>query len=360
LTVRGDNSRGDGPPRRARLQEVAEAAGVSVATASRVLAGSPRVAPATKRAVLKASAKLQYRRDPIARALRTQRTGTIGMLVPDISNPFFAELIEAVARTLETLDLDLLLADSQGSPGREARWFAEMGERRSDGLLVVPSHHHDSREALQAAAAAMPVLQLDRRVDGIAADFVGVDNLVGMRLLVEHLVAVGVSSLTLVSGQASSSTGRGRLAAFHASLEGQDGLRAQEPILGEFSIAFGRAAGRRLLERDELPEAIVCGSDSIALGLLSELNRVGRRPPEDVLIVGFDGIVMSELTDPPLTTVKQPCSAMAAEAARLLKMRLDGSEAPPQRSEIAPELIVRDSSMPLLGTERHSAGGVSD
>jgi LacI family transcriptional regulator len=324
---------------------VADAAGVSVATASRALANKPRVSPQARQAVLEASARLNYKRDPIARALRTQVTGTIGMLVPDISNPFFAELIEATARTLEEDGLDLLLADSDGSVEREDHWLITLGERRIDGLLVVPNHHDDSLHALRRACDEVPVVQLDRQVDELPADFVGVDNLAGLRMVIDHLLEQKVSSVGLVSGHASSSTGRARLAAFQAAVKQRPNLDAPEPILGDFSPGFGREAARELVQRKALPTAIVCGSDIIALGVLTELTAQGVRVPDDVLVTGFDGILMTEMTDPPLTTVRQPFTGMASEASRLLQLRIGKTTAPPQRSEIVPELVVRASSV---------------
>ncbi|MCW2954819.1 MAG: rbsR [Conexibacter sp.] len=330
--------------RKPRLRDVAAAAGVSVATASRVFSNSPNVSPAAVGAVLAASERLNYRLDPIARALRTQVTGTVGMLVPDISNPFFAELIEAVARVLERANLDLLLADSRGSLEREARWLVTLGERKVDGLLVVPSHHHQSLEPLRRASAAVPVVQLDRQVDDLPADFVGVDNIAGLRMVLDHLLDQGVRRVAMISGVFTTSTGRGRLAAFRTMLEQRPALEAGEPLLGDFSVAFGRSAARALVAGGQLPEAAVCGSDIIALGVMAELRTLGLHVPRDVLVTGFDGIPMTELTDPPLTTVRQPFAGIAAEAARLLQLRIGGDDGPPQRSEIVPELVARASS----------------
>jgi LacI family transcriptional regulator len=332
-------------PRKVRLRDVAEAAGVSVATASRALAGKARVSPAARQAVLEASDRLAYKRDPIARALRTQVTGTIGMLVPDISNPFFAELIEATARALERNGLDLLLADSHGSLKRESHWLVTLGERKVDGLLVVPTDHHHSLAALRRASAEIPVVQLDRKVDDLAADFVGVDNMAGLLMVIDHLLEQGVRRVALVSGKPTTSTGRGRLAGFRMAIDLRSDLEAPEPILGEFSPPFGREAARTLVERRALPTAIICGSDIVALGVLAELKTLAVKVPDDVLVTGFDGILMTEITDPPLTTVRQPFAGIAGEAARLLQARIANPSAPPQRSEIVPELVVRASSL---------------
>lgn len=329
---------------RVRLRDVADEAGVSRSTASRVISGNGFVSPAARRAVLEARDRLGYRGDRIARALRTRRTGTVGMLVPDIANPFFAELIQAVAREFESAGVDLLLADSHSSVEAEARWLLGLTERRVDGLLVIPVHHHRSRAALAGAARVLPLVQLDREVDGLAADFVGVDNDRGIADVVAHLVECQIARLAIVSGPKSSSTGRSRVVAFERAVAESPSLTVCARELGAFSTTFGRQAARRILG-GVLPEAIVCGSDIIALGVLAELRRGRVGVPKDVRVTGFDGILMAELTEPSLTTVVQPCNAIAAEARQLLELRLNGDDARPRYSRVAPRLAVRDSTL---------------
>jgi LacI family transcriptional regulator len=333
----------DTDQRRVRLRDVAERAGVSTSTASRALSGNPRVSPAARSAVLEASDRLGYRGDRIARALRTRRTGTVGMLVPDIANPFFAELIEAVTRELESVGVDLLLADSHGSVEAEARWLVGLSERRVDGLLVVPVHHHRSRAALEQVAGGHPLVQLDREVDGVRADFVGVDNDRGLAAIVAHLTERDIRRVAMVGGPESSSTGRNRSRAFERAVAGSPSLTVSVREAGDFSTAFGREAARRILRGTSL-EAIVCGSDIIALGVMAELRRCHVAVPGEVLVTGFDGIMMAELTEPALTTVVQPCNAIAAEACRLLELRLGGDEGPVRHSLVAPRLAIRGST----------------
>jgi LacI family transcriptional regulator len=330
---------------RVRLRDVAARAGVSTSTASRALSGSPRVSPAARQAVLEASDRLGYRGDRIARALRTRRTGTVGMLVPDIANPFFAELIESVTRELEAVGIDLLLADSHGSVDGEARWLVGLSERRVDGLLVVPVHHHRSRAALARIGNGLPLVQIDREVDGLGADSVGVDNDRGLAEIIAHLAERDVRRVALVGGPESSSTGRGRSLAFERAVAGRPALSVCARECGDFSTAFGREATRRIL-RGARPDAIVCGSDIIALGVMAELRRRRIAVPGEVLVTGFDGIMMAELTEPALTTVVQPSDAIAAEACRLLELRLGGDDAPARHSLIAPRLAVRGSTRP--------------
>jgi len=331
-------------PKVVRLKDVAAAAGVSVSTASRVLSGAMNTSAAAEAAVRAASKRLRYRPNPIARALRAQTTGLTGMVVPGIGNPFFAELVEAVERALHDAELDLILADSMGSLEGEARRIETMVDRKVDGLIVIPTHQSESTETLLRAQASVPIVQLDRQADGFQGDFVGVDNQLGIQMVIEHLAHQDCKRIVFVSDAGVSSTGRSRLETFARAIDNVEGVLADPPLLGSFSVDFGREAVRRLVAERRVPQAIVCGSDIVALGVTRELHEHGFGIPDDVRITGFDGIVFAELCDPPLTTVEQPVASIADEAVRLLVMRMDGDTSPPRRSEIAPKLVIRESS----------------
>jgi LacI family transcriptional regulator len=330
-----------GPP---RLKDVAAAAGVSVATASRVLSGSPASAEAIA-AVQEATLRLDYRPNATARALRARATGLVGVVVPSAENPFFSTLVEAIELALHGSRLDVVLAHSTSSPENEARRIETLIERNVDGLIIAPAHHHASAAALLRARRVIPLVQVDRRVDGLANDYVGVDNALGIELVLRHLEEVGCQTVAFASAAPTTSTGRSRADAFEMSLRRSGGLEATATLLGEYTVEFGREAARRLLEADERPDAIVCGSDIIALGAVRELRDNGLSVPGDIRVTGFDGILFAELCDPPLTTVLQPVQAIAEEAVRLLTSRIQGGASSPRRSQIAPTLVVRGSSV---------------
>lgn len=336
-------------PRLPRLTDVAAAAGVSLSTASRVLSGRG-ASEQTTEAVHTAMRRLDYRPNPIARALRAQTTGTVGMLVPELANPFFAELIEAAERALHRSGLDLLLGDSLGSVEAETRRLQTFVDRRVDGLIVIAVHHRDSAPALVRAQRIVPIIQLDRSVEGLESDYVGVDNERGIELVLEHLVDDGARRIAFVSATEGSSSSRSRLAAFQHGI-GRLGLtvEALPPLLGAFSVAFGRTAVQQLLATGPLPDAIVCGSDTIALGVVRELHHSSVQVPGDVRVTGFDGILFAELSDPPLTTVQQPTVSIAEEAVRLLTSRLDGVATAARRSQVTPVLLRNASSTRAAG-----------
>ncbi|MET3176414.1 UNVERIFIED_ORG: LacI family transcriptional regulator [Arthrobacter sp. UYCu721] len=326
-----------------KLQDVADEAGVSIATASRALAGKDRVSRATTEIVMTAAKKLGYSVDPIARAMRDGMTRTVGMIVPVIGNPFFAELVDAVEAELRLSGRELIIADSHGDVGQEARRLETLVGRRVDGILIVSQDHDLSVPAIRKAARSVPVVQVDRKVGRISGDFVGVDNFIGMQLILEHLVRRGVKSVVLASSDNANSAGRSRRLAFEEITRDLP-LVVQEHIIGDFSIEAGRRAGEELLRRKALPDAVVAGSDLTAFGVMSALIRSGVRIPDDVMVTGFDGTSFSAVFEPPLTTVAQPLAAIARDAAAFLGARIADPNEPTRDSRIAPTLVIRESA----------------
>lgn len=320
------------------IHDVAAAAGVSASTVSRALSGRRKVSPEVEAAVREASERLGYRANVLARSLRLQTTGTVGMVIPGISNPFFPAIVEAVERHLSDADRQLLLADSQGSTQVEAERLTTLLDRRIDGLLVIPCDVRASRPALERAARQAPVTLLDRAVEGFDGDVVAVDNWHGIELAVDHLRARGCASLAFVSADDATSSGRMRLEAFRRCA----GAR-QRLLLGSFTVEWGRQAAAQLLA-DGVPDGVVCGADVVAFGLMGALAEAGVRVPADVLVTGFDDIGFAQLSAPSLTTVRQPTDQLGAEGVRLLLDRVGGGGGAPERRILIPELRVRAST----------------
>lgn len=326
-----------------KLHDVAAAAGVSIATASRALAGKSRVSAATTAHVMEVARGLGYRVDPIARALREGSTRTVGMIVPVIRNPFFAELIDATEAELHAAGLELILADSHGDVAQERRRLESLVSRRVDGIFIVPHHERMSAAGIRAAMQEVPLVQMDRRVEKLRTDFVGVNNEDGIRLLVEHLAARGVKTIALASADDQNAAGRLRRTSFEATTA-ELGLTVAPHAIGNFSVEAGIAAANELLARGPLPDAIVAGSDVNAFGVVSALRAAGIRVPDDVLVTGFDGTSLSEVFDPALTTVLQPTAEIAAAAVAFLTERMANPDGPVREQVISPRLLVRASA----------------
>lgn len=324
------------------MREVADAAGVSVATVSRVLNGSRPVNDAARRAVHRAVDDLGYRRNLVASSLRRQRTRSVAVVVPHIANPYFPRLIQAIERGLAADEHQLLIADSQDDPAVERDRVVALADRQVDGLLLVPCHERDSAASL--AGIALPSVLVDRSIAGLAADRVGSDDLAGMRAVVAHLRATGRRRLAFVGAAPDTSTARQRLEAFRAEVGADAAV-----WLGDYSLDWGRQAAAALLEAaaagpDGLPEAVVCGNDLVAIGVVRGLRDAGVALPGTVAVTGYDDVGFAEVCDPPLTTVRQPVDAIGATAVRLLLDRAGGADPPARERRLAPELVIRAST----------------
>ncbi len=327
------------------IRDVAEAAGVSVATASRALSGRRPVLAVHERAVLEASERLGYRANTVARSLRTRTTATVGMVVPRISNPYFPLLVEAVERQLSATGRQLLLCDSQNDIGIEAARVAALLERRVDGLLFVGCDRRASAAIVESARTQVPVVELDRYVDGKQVDFVGVDHEAGIVAVIEHLRDTGRRTSVFVSSQTVDSSALLRLRAYRKTMRKVDAESARRVLLGDYSLEWGQHAVERLIGEGPMPDAVVCGADIIALGVIAALREARLEVPRDVAVTGFDDIPFAAIGRPPLTTLRQPANEIGAEAVQMLQRRIESSANEPAHITLRPELRVRGSTV---------------
>jgi LacI family transcriptional regulator len=327
----------------ATIRDVATQARVSVATVSRALSGRRRVSDENLRRVMGAAEELSYRPNLVATALRRQVTNTIGLVLPQISNPFFPTLVESIEWELQSTTRRLLLCDSRGDTAVEQQRLHALLDRQVDGIMISPCDALRSVDAVHSAALQVPLVQIDRRVTGDVTDWVGVDDLLGMRLVAEHLAATGARTAIFVGSLPTNSSALLRLEAFAGESRNFE-LKTLEPLLGDFAVAWGTKAAHTLLAARRLPDVVVCGNDLIAIGTLRQFVLAGVRVPDQVLVTGFDDIASAELSTPSLTTVRQPHGAIAFEALRLLTKRLDRRDSTYHRISMAPELVVREST----------------
>ena len=327
--------------KQATIADVARAAAVSTGTVSHVLSGARRVRPETRARVEQAIDELGYRPSSIARALSSRRTQTVGMVVPDVTNPFFSDLIWQVERALTDADYALIFGNSANDPERERRYLEDLLARRVDAAVLVLTAGADEA-FLRRVAGEIPTVYVDRPA-AAAADAVVGDNGAGTADAVGHLVSLGHSRIALVNGDERLPTARERRGGFDAALAGH-GLEATARAAGQFTLEDGYRLALEVL--DEEPTAICAGNDLIAMGVLNAAAERGLRVPEDLGVVGYDDTPYAAFTSPPLTTVRQPGRMMGTETARLLLSRLDGYDGGPRRVVVHPELVVRASTAP--------------
>lgn len=338
-----------GLPTRATLREVALEAGVHPATASRALNEQTRglVASETAARVLEAARRLDYRPNHLARGLKTRRSATIGVVLPDLMNPLFPPIVRGIEDLLGAKGYVALVANTDNDDERETRVLAEMRNRHVDGLIAATARrHHPS--LLEAARDGMPVVLVNRVMEEHPVSSVSVDDGAGVRAALRHLVELGHRRIACVAGPQDLSTGHGR---YRGYLEGMRsaGLVADPALVafaGSFSEEEGYRGAEELIGRRRRFTAIMAGNDMLALGVLRAMWRRGWSCPERCSLVGFNDMPFMDRVAPPLTTVRVPHYEIGSEAARLLLDRLHDLEAPVEVLLLPPALVVRDSTGP--------------
>ena len=332
----------------ATLEEVAHVAGVSRATVSRVVNGSPRVSPDVRVDVQAAIERLGYIPNRAARSLVTRRSDSIAVVITEptgrlFSDPFFPRLLRGISSELAARDrqLILLMPDSAADEARTADYLTA---GHVDGALLVSLHGDDPLPA-RLTAAGIPIVLVGRPPKGAKASYVDVDNRQGAQSAVAHLVGAGRRVVATITGPLDMAPGVDRLNGYRDALA-EAGLPA-DPTLeatGDFTQNGGSLAMERLLAARPDLDAVFAASDLMAAGALAVLAAAGRRVPRDVAVVGFDDSPVATSTTPQLSSVRQPIEEMGHEMARLLVHAVEAAETVPRRVILATELVRRASS----------------
>jgi LacI family transcriptional regulator len=337
--------------RPATLRDVASAAEVHPATASRALNPGTRllVSEETARRVIEAADRLGYRPNPVARSLRTRRSHTIGVLIPDLNNPLFPPIIRGIEDRLAGHGYVALIGNTDGDPGRERLVFDQMRARHVDGFVLATATL-DSPILAEAAEAELPLVLMNRTAQDYPFSSVSVDNEQGVRAAVAHLVALGHTRIGHIAGPQDISTGTARLRGY------QEAMAAHGLTVGEgdvfyasgYTVEEGLRCGVGLLESAGGLTAVVAANDMLAVGCYGALDELGLRCPEDVSVIGFNDMPFVDRLRPPLSTVRFPHTQVGTEAARLLIERIEAGEGSPVKIlYLAPELVPRGSTMAI-------------
>jgi len=335
-------------PRRVTIDDVVRLAEVHKATVSRALNARTRdqVNAETLKRVKRAARQLGYVPNAMARGLRTSRSMTIGVIIPDLMNPIFPPIIRGIEHVLQPRGYTVLVANTDSHEDVEISAFESLLQRRVDGFILATGRLDDQSVIDDAAAADVPVVLVNRDSGTHTFPLVSGDNASGIDSAIKYLVKLGHRHIVHVAGPLNFSTTRARAEAFTAAVD-RAGVRHETVHATSLTIEAGCTAADALLAGyDQRPTALVAGNDLVALGLIRRLRANGLRCPEDVSVVGFNDMPFAEDFWPPLTTVHMPLREIGSEAARLL---LNGIEAGKQEAAtltLPVSLVVRGSSGP--------------
>lgn len=328
------------------LRDVARAAAVSIKTVSRVVNEERNVSSATSARVTEAISRLEYQPNELARSLRARNSYTIGLIIADISNAFYAACAKAVEGVAQKHGYSVVVCSSDENVETEQAYISLLTGRRVEGLLLVPAavgHEYYRAEETRD----LPLLALDRPMDEastgtVTTDTVIVQNRLGAREATEHLIGHGHQRVAFIGAQEHLYTTRKRLEGYREALRGQ-GLEDLARLEAPDTASAARAA-EALLKLPEPPTALFAMNNLITVGVLQTVEKVGLRVPEDLALVGFDDFELASVLHPKLTLVRQPASELGRQAAELLFDRLEGVHPPdPQRIVLETELIIRES-----------------
>lgn len=331
---------------RVTIEDVANHAGVSRSTVSLVIRGNTNISEKTREKVLKSIEELGYIYNRVAANLRSYHTTTVGIIITEIGNPFFAELLIGVHEALDQEGYTVILGTTFDSPEKQDALLSTMIEYRVGGIIMSPVPGSSAKIVEKLEQFDIPVVLIARKFNEGSFDYVGVNNIDGGKQAVKHLIHEGHNRIAFVGGFSNSSVWKDRFEGYHEALN-QAGFALDHTLIfeGPASRKWGKDVVQRIMELESPPTAIFCYNDVVAFGVVSGLKEIGLVPGKDVAVVGFDNIPESALNNPSLTTIEAFPKQVGKYAAQLLHERMNnigGSDK--KKIIIPPKLIVRESS----------------
>lgn len=328
------------PAPRVTMHQIAQQAGVSLGTVSHVVNGTARVREPLRERVLEAIRNLGYEPNELSRGLRLNRTNIIGMIIPDITNPFFPAVVRGVEDVAYKDSYRLILCNTDNNPEKEATYVAQLKSFLPAGILMIPS----PGSTVASNDFGFPVVCVDRRPQGWTGDFVSVANRTGAYKAARYLIEMGHRRIGILAGPSHLTNAMDRLGGFRQALADAGIPLGPEYVqVAMFDRESGFASTMRLLQLLPRPTAIFATNDLMAMGALLAIREAQLSCPADISVISFDGLDITELTDPALTTIFQPGYQLGYTAARLLRDRMEGKDVGEGVIELETELRVRHS-----------------
>jgi LacI family transcriptional regulator len=325
------------------IREVAQKSGVSSATVSHVINGSRYVSEEVQARVRAVMTEIGYQPNALARSLRRGESYTLGLILPDSGNPFFAEIARSIEAAAFDSGYNIILCNTEENRNRESLYVEVLRNKQVDGIIFVATG--DQTDAIpQFLRSELPVVLVDRHLPAIQSDEVMLDNHQGGYLAAQHLISLGHRRIGCIAGPSTVTPSTQRVTGYKSALA-DHGLPVDEALImrGDFHPGSGWTVTRTLLNVPDPPTAIFACNDMMAIGALRAASECGRRVPADLAIVGFDNIELAAYTTPPLTTIGQPIQNMGRIAAKLIIERIKDRTLPPRCETLPAALVIRDS-----------------
>jgi LacI family transcriptional regulator len=329
---------------RVDIHTVARLANVSIATVSRTINHIPTVNPRMAKRVWQVIKELNYFPNSQARSLVSGRSRLLGLIVSEITNPFFPELIQGFEDIAVEHGYEILIGSTNYEPERMKRCIRRMVERKAEGVAVMT---FGIEEPLldQLADRKVPLVFVDVGPERPGISLLHVDYHHGIRQGVQHLAALGHRDIAFITGPLKLHSAQSRLAAFQRAVQECGIVADKERIIeGDHTMEGGMAAAEKLLDSVKRPTAVMCSNDVTAIGVLHEAYRAGLRVPDDLSVIGFDNIHITQMTIPPLTTIQMSCFELAKAAVLALRAHVEGTPEPKREYPIETQLVVREST----------------
>jgi LacI family transcriptional regulator len=339
------------------VRAVAKLAGVSPMTVSRVINNAESVAEETRQKVLRAIAQLDYVPNRLARGLTSSRSSTLGLVVPDVVNPFFTLVLRGAEAAARRAGYRLLVCDSENDPRREREYLEDLVSYRVDGLLVAPASQRSKAGLLPLLRRGFPFVLIDRSISNMDCDAVQSDNVAGARRLTEHLIAIGHRRIAHLVDSDDNSTGRERLQGYREALHAA-GIECSDALLFHTSVdrIGGYRAVQSMLASQPWPTAIFAVNNMTAVGAMEALRERGLGVPGDIGLVCFDDVEHLAVLSPFLTVMDQPAETFGSLAAQMLVERVEGKGGDSgRRIVLQSQLIVRESCCIKTGVPARTA-----
>ena len=325
--------------RRVSIKDIAKIAGVSQSTVSRVINKPHEVSEELREKVMRVIKMFDYTPNSVARGLRKGSTKVIGVIIPDITNPFFPAIVRGIEDFLKNKDYSLILCNSDQDIEEEKKLLKLLYSKNVDGVIFTGSGEYNPEIEI-FTDKDIPLVFLDRIYNKKSSSYVIVDNVKGMFELMTYLVKCGYRSFALLNGNKETFSAKARYEGFLKAVE-EYTIRDYEVIFGQFTYESGYQMVEKL---SKMPEVLVCGNDLIAYGAMDRIEKMGLNIPNDVGVTGFDDIPFSRHYKPSLTTVKQPTYELGKEAAELIFKMVESKSYKPCGIVLNPEVVIREST----------------